>query len=176
MKYAIKTVIYKSWDWVRPPPPSLGQIPNFYRKFVLQASLRVFRKSKSNITDKIILVNVILQQSFLSSHFQKDCIFLPSLEYFLQVGSYIPAFIAAGIPPIVGSLLMVTIRQLLLALSSGRCFSHNPPGSCPLLWTIWTNLWRRKVLMQRRSCWRLEGGKRRRWWRRWRGCLARGAV
>ena len=31
----------KSWDWVRPPPPSLGQIPNFYRKFVLQASLMV---------------------------------------------------------------------------------------------------------------------------------------
>ena len=30
----------KSWDWVRPPPPSLGQIPNFYRKFVLQAPLR----------------------------------------------------------------------------------------------------------------------------------------
>ena len=29
----------KSWDWVSAPPPSLGQIPNFYRKFVLQASL-----------------------------------------------------------------------------------------------------------------------------------------
>ena len=41
MKYAIKTVIYKSWDWVRPPPPLLGQIPNFYRKFVLEAPLRV---------------------------------------------------------------------------------------------------------------------------------------
>ena len=38
VKYAIKTVLYKSWDWVR-PPPSLGQNPNFYRKFVLHASL-----------------------------------------------------------------------------------------------------------------------------------------
>ena len=35
VKYAIKTVLYKSWDWVR--PPSLGQNPNFYRKFVLHA-------------------------------------------------------------------------------------------------------------------------------------------
>ena len=34
VKYAIKTVICKSWDWVR-PPPSLGQIPNFYRNFFL---------------------------------------------------------------------------------------------------------------------------------------------
>ena len=41
VKYAIKTVIYKSWDWVRPPSPSLGQIPNFYRKFVLGAPLRL---------------------------------------------------------------------------------------------------------------------------------------
>ena len=40
VKYAIKTVIYKSWDWFRPPPPSLGQNPNFYRKFVLKAPLR----------------------------------------------------------------------------------------------------------------------------------------
>ena len=39
VKYAIKTVIYKSWDWFRPPPPSLGQNPNFYRKFVLKAPL-----------------------------------------------------------------------------------------------------------------------------------------
>ena len=39
VKYALKTVIYKSWDWVRPLPPSLGQNPNFYRKFVLHASL-----------------------------------------------------------------------------------------------------------------------------------------
>merc|ERR1712032_952722 len=31
---------------------------------------------------------------------------------FDKVGSYIPAFIAAGIPPIVGSLLMVAIRFL----------------------------------------------------------------
>ena len=30
-----------SWDWVRPPPPSLGQNPNFCRKFVLNAPLRV---------------------------------------------------------------------------------------------------------------------------------------
>ena len=33
------SILKKSWDWVRPPPPSLGQIPNFYRKFVLHASL-----------------------------------------------------------------------------------------------------------------------------------------
>ena len=33
------SILKKSWDWVRPPPPSLGQIPNFYRKFVLKASL-----------------------------------------------------------------------------------------------------------------------------------------
>ena len=39
VKYAIKIVIYKSWDWFRPPPPSLGQNPNFYRKFVLKAPL-----------------------------------------------------------------------------------------------------------------------------------------
>ena len=34
-------MIYKSWDWVR-PPPSLGQNPNFYRKFVLEASLTIY--------------------------------------------------------------------------------------------------------------------------------------
>ena len=33
------SILKKSWDWVRPPPPSLGQIPNFYQKFVLRASL-----------------------------------------------------------------------------------------------------------------------------------------
>ena len=33
------SILKKSWDWVRPPPPSLGQIPNFYRKFVLRVSL-----------------------------------------------------------------------------------------------------------------------------------------
>ena len=33
------SILKKSWDWVRPPPPSLGQNPNFYQKFVLEASL-----------------------------------------------------------------------------------------------------------------------------------------
>ena len=33
------SILKKSWDWVRSPPPSLGQIPNFYRKLVLRASL-----------------------------------------------------------------------------------------------------------------------------------------
>ena len=33
------SILIKSWDWVRPPPPSLGQIPNLYRKFVSGASL-----------------------------------------------------------------------------------------------------------------------------------------
>ena len=33
------SILKKSWDWVRPPPPSLGQNPNFYQKFVLHASL-----------------------------------------------------------------------------------------------------------------------------------------
>ena len=28
VKYAIKTVLYKSWDWVRPPPP-WDKIPTF---------------------------------------------------------------------------------------------------------------------------------------------------
>ena len=46
VKYAIKTVIYKSWDWVRPPPPLLGQIPNFYRKFVLGAPLIACQQSR----------------------------------------------------------------------------------------------------------------------------------
>ena len=32
------SILKKSWDWVR-PPPSLGQNPNFYQKFVLHASL-----------------------------------------------------------------------------------------------------------------------------------------
>ena len=46
VKYAIKTVIYKSWDWVRPPPPLLGQIPNFNRKFVLGAPLIACQQSR----------------------------------------------------------------------------------------------------------------------------------
>ena len=33
------SILKKSWDWVTPQPPSLGQIPNFYRKFVSGASL-----------------------------------------------------------------------------------------------------------------------------------------
>ena len=44
-------------------------------------------------------------------------LFLPSLECFLQAGSYTPVFIAASIPLIVGSLLMTTIRQLFPAHS-----------------------------------------------------------
>ena len=45
----MKTVIYKSWDWVRPPSPSLGQISNFYRKFVLGAPLKeVYKKFHSS--------------------------------------------------------------------------------------------------------------------------------
>ena len=35
------SILKKSWDWVRPPPPSLGQNPNFYQKFVLEASLSI---------------------------------------------------------------------------------------------------------------------------------------
>ena len=29
VKYAIKTVIYKSWDWVRPPPHPWAKFPTF---------------------------------------------------------------------------------------------------------------------------------------------------
>ena len=29
VKYALKTVIYKSWDWVRPSPPPWDKIPTF---------------------------------------------------------------------------------------------------------------------------------------------------
>ena len=54
MKYAIKTVIYKSWDWVRPPPPLLGQIPNFYRKFVLGAPLRTVARKCTLLQAQIV--------------------------------------------------------------------------------------------------------------------------
>ena len=37
----VVVLVLNSWDWVRPPPPlSLGQNPNFYRKFVLNAPLK----------------------------------------------------------------------------------------------------------------------------------------
>ena len=43
------SILKKSWDWVRPPPPSLGQIPNFYRKFVLKAPLTCYlRRHRSS--------------------------------------------------------------------------------------------------------------------------------
>ena len=35
----VVVLVWKSWDWVRPPPPSLGQNPNFDRKLVLKAPL-----------------------------------------------------------------------------------------------------------------------------------------
>ena len=84
-----------------------------------------------------------------------------------QVGSYIPAFIAAGIPPIVGSLLMIVIR-FYFWVSYMLIFLRKLPGSCLLLWKIWTNRGRRKVLTQRTSFWRTEGGRRGGWRRRWR--------
>ena len=54
------SILKKSWDCgieSDPPPPSLGQIPNFYRKFVLKASLkaqhtRFFYWLKSRLENK----------------------------------------------------------------------------------------------------------------------------
>ena len=53
-------VILKSWDWVRPLPPSLGQSPNFYLKFVLNAPLIL--KTKLTISN-IIYSNVFFVPS-----------------------------------------------------------------------------------------------------------------
>ena len=38
VKYAIKTVIYKSWDWVRPPPPPLGPNSQLFPKICFGGS------------------------------------------------------------------------------------------------------------------------------------------
>ena len=35
----VVVLVLKSWDWVRPAPPSLGENPNFDRKFLLNAPL-----------------------------------------------------------------------------------------------------------------------------------------
>ena len=99
----------------------------------------------------------------------------------MKVGSYIPAFIAAGIPPIVGSLLMVAIRFYFKFCL--WCFLHKLSGSYLLLWKMWTKPGKRKVPTQRMSWWRTAGGRRRggggarRRWRRRRRCSGgRGAV
>ena len=44
--------------------------------------------------------------------------YVPQSQMLFQLGSYVPAFIAAGVPPIAGSILMLAIR----------CFPHKEEG------------------------------------------------
>ena len=56
------SILKKSWDWVR-PPPSLGQNPNFYRKFVLHASLNQIFQIESKLIKSFIFSPLLIAPS-----------------------------------------------------------------------------------------------------------------
>ena len=49
------SILKKSWDWVR-PPPSLGQIPNFYQKLVWKLPYIIESMSLHSLSSFILLL------------------------------------------------------------------------------------------------------------------------
>ena len=93
----VVVLVLKSWDWARPPPPSLGQNTNFYRFF--KAPLRC-PCAKNLMKRSPNPFHPFSDFPSTFNHFNYECLIKPSSTFAFQLSNKASPSQKVGVSPV----------------------------------------------------------------------------